>query len=42
VKAAAATLCATPSQLLKLLKKEPRAAALVNHWRSQQGLRPLE
>jgi protein subunit release factor A len=42
LKAAAATLRATPSQLLKLLKKEPRAVALLNHWRTHHGLHPLQ
>ena len=41
VKQAAETLLCTASQLLKLLKAEPRAMALVNRWREQQGLHPL-
>jgi hypothetical protein len=36
-KPSAEALGCTASQLVKLLKKEPRALALVNQWRSQQG-----
>lgn len=42
VKAAAGAFGCTASQLVKLLKKEPRALALVNRWRNQSGLRPLQ
>ena len=42
VKPAAEALWCTPSQLIKLLKKEARALALVNRWRREQGLRPLQ
>ena len=41
VKPAAESLLSTPSQLVKLLKKEPRALALVNRWRGEHGLGPL-
>ena len=41
VKPAAEALFCTPSQLIKLLKKEPHALPLVNRWRDEQGLRPL-
>ena len=41
VKAAADALLCTPSQLIKLLKKEARALPLVNRWRDEQGLGPL-
>lgn len=40
-KAAAQVLGATPSQLVKLLKLEPRALALVNEARRARGQRPL-
>jgi len=40
-KAAAESLRCTPSQLVKLLKQEPRAVALVNQWRQHRGLHPL-
>lgn len=40
-KAAAEVLGCTASQLVKLLKKEPRALELVNAWRTAAGLRPL-
>ena len=40
-KPAAAVLRCTPSQLLRLLKLEPRALALVNGWRGQRGLHSL-
>ncbi len=42
VKAAASTLQCTASQLLKLLKKDPRAMALVNRWRRERDLHPLQ
>ena len=41
VRQAAATLACSPSQLVKLLKKEPRALALVNRWRGERGLSRL-
>jgi len=41
VKQAAETLTSSTSQLVKLLKKEPRALALVNRWRDERGLRRL-
>jgi len=40
-KAAAEVLGCTASQLVKLLKKEPRALGLVNAQRTAQGLKPL-
>jgi hypothetical protein len=40
-KAAAAALGCTPSQLVKLLKDEPRAWLAVNERRKARGLRPL-
>jgi len=40
-KVAAAVLGCTPSQLVRLLKLEPRALLLVNHWRSKRGLRTI-
>ena len=40
-KPAAAALGCTPSQLIKLLKDEPRALLLVNGQRQALGLRPL-
>ncbi len=42
LKPAAASLGCTGSQLLKLLKKEPRAWALVNRWRKERGLHALK
>ena len=42
VKAAAATLGCTGSQLVKLLKKEPRAMSLLNRWRRGRGLHTLQ
>jgi len=42
VKIVAERLACTPSQLVKLLKKEPRALALVNTWRRACGLHPLQ
>jgi hypothetical protein len=41
VKAAALELDCTPSQLIKLLKTEPRAVLLVNERRRDLGLHPL-
>ena len=41
IRSDAAALGCTPSQLLKLLKDEPRALARVNEARRTQGLRPL-
>ncbi|HID77894.1 MAG TPA: peptide chain release factor-like protein [Planctomycetaceae bacterium] len=38
---AAQRLGTTPSQLVKLFRKEPRALALVNRWRLRRGLSPL-
>jgi hypothetical protein len=40
-KLAASLLGCTPSQLVRLLKLEPRALALVNRWRSERSLRRL-
>jgi len=42
VRRAAAKLGCTASQLTRLLKKEPRALVLVNQWRRESGLRPLQ
>ena len=42
VKRAAETLCLTTSQLVRLLQKEPRAAALLNRQRQQRGRQALE
>jgi hypothetical protein len=42
VKAAAAILHCTGSQLVKLLKKEPRAMLLLNRWRRERELHPLQ
>jgi len=42
VKEAAETLQCTASQLIKLLKAEPRAMVLVNLWREQRDLHPLK
>ena len=39
---AAERLGTTPSQLVRLLKKEPRALALVNVWRGDCGLHRLQ
>lgn len=39
---AAQRLGVTPSQLVKLLKKEPRALALLNAWRADRGLHRLQ
>jgi hypothetical protein len=41
VKAAAAALGCTPSQLTRFLKGEPRALLRVNQARQEKGLRPL-
>ncbi len=40
-KRAAAVLGCTPSQLVRLLKLEPRALAFVNHWRHERRLHLL-
>jgi hypothetical protein len=40
-KRAAAALGCTPSQLIRLLKIEPRALLLVNQWRKERHLRAL-
>jgi hypothetical protein len=42
VKASAAILECTPSQLTKLLQQEPRAIAAVNQARARLGLHPLK
>ena len=42
VKRAAESLRCTMSQLVRLLKKEPRAMSLVNKWRRQGNLPPLK
>ncbi|HUT93871.1 MAG TPA: peptide chain release factor-like protein [Thermoguttaceae bacterium] len=42
VKQAAETLTLSTSQLVKLLKKEPRALALVNRWREEHNLGTLQ
>jgi hypothetical protein len=42
VKAAADVLGCTSSQLVKLLKKESRAIILLNQWRRERGLHPLQ
>jgi hypothetical protein len=41
-KRAAGMLGCTPSQLVRLLKLDPRALALVNRWRGQQGMHALQ
>lgn len=41
-KQAAEKLCCSPSQLIKFLKKEPMAFALLNRWRKIAGLHPLQ
>jgi len=38
----AAVLGCTPSQLIRLLKLDPRALLLVNRWRSQRGVHALQ
>jgi len=40
-KRAAGVLGCTPSQLVRLLRLDPRALALVNRWRSEHKLRAL-
>ena len=40
-KPAAATLGCTPSQLIRLLKLDPRALALVNGWRRERQMHAL-
>ena len=42
VRGAAESLGCTPSQLIKLLGREPRAIALVNRWRAERGLGELK
>jgi hypothetical protein len=42
VRRAAEHLRCSMSQLVKLLKKEPRSLLLVNQWRQEQGLRELK
>ena len=42
VKQAAQQLACTPSQLVGLLRDEPRALQALNHQRRQQGLSPLQ
>jgi hypothetical protein len=39
---AARQLGCTPSQLVRFLKKEPRAIGLVNNWRASTGMRALK
>ena len=41
LKFAASLLGCTPSQLVRLLKLDPRALVLVNRWRSERRLRRL-
>ena len=41
-KVAAATLGCTPSQLIRLLKVDPRALALVNGWRRERQIHSLQ
>jgi hypothetical protein len=41
-KSAAAILHCTPSQLIRLLKLDPRALALVNGWRRERQMHPLQ
>ncbi len=41
-KQAARVLGCTPSQLVRLLKLDPRALALVNHWRRQRQMHALQ
>ena len=41
-KPAAGALGCTPSQLVRLLKIEPRALLLVNRWRGQRGMHALQ
>lgn len=42
VSGSAEQLGVTPSQLVKLLKQEPRAMLFINEERRQRGLHPLE
>jgi hypothetical protein len=42
LKRAAESLGASPSQLVKFVKKENRALVLVNRWRNERGLGPLK
>jgi hypothetical protein len=41
-KMAAATLGCTPSQLIRLLKIDPRALALINRWRRDLQMHSLQ
>jgi hypothetical protein len=41
-KRAAVVLACTPSQLIRLLKLDPRALLLVNRWRGQRGMHALQ
>jgi hypothetical protein len=41
-KRAATVLGCTPSQLVRLLKLDPRALLLVNRWRGQRGMHALQ
>ena len=41
-KRAAVLLGCTPSQLIRLLKVDPRALLLVNRWRGQRGMHALQ
>ena len=41
-KSAAGLLGCTPSQLVRLLKLDPRALALVNRWRAERALHALQ
>ena len=41
-KPSAAVLGCTPSQLVRLLKLDPRALALVNRWRADRQLHSLQ
>jgi hypothetical protein len=40
-KQSASALGCTPSQLVRLLKLDPRALLLVNQWRTERQLHPL-
>ena len=39
---AASRMNTTSSQLARLIAREPRALAMLNRWRSEQGLRPIQ
>lgn len=41
LKAAADVLGCTPTQLVRLLRLDPKALAMVNHERGERGLRPM-